>query len=211
MAFELIRDRHGEVLVLSPRGRLDNDNAAEFELAAQELIAAGERHIVVDLAGLGYTSNAGLRVLGKMNKALKSPTTSLRLSGLTPSMKQVFDAAGIAMVFDIRPNLVAALADHPAARGAGELGREAARLLGAAAVATPDTGAAPDTVKRLAELAAELLKIGAPPPRAPRPMADATQLAMKIRPEDIAKAMAAQRASAGRPWWKRLFGKGKTT
>lgn len=210
MAFELVRDRHGEVLVLSPRGRLDNDNAAEFELAAQELIAAGERHIVVDLAGLGYTSNAGLRVLGKMNKALKSPTTSLRLSGLTPAMKQVFDAAGIATVFDIRPNLVAALADHPAAQGSGQLGREVARLLGADASAAEAAGA-PDGVKRLAELAVELLRIGAPAPRAARPMTDATQLAMKIRPEDIAKAMAAQKSAAGGGWWKRLFGRGKST
>jgi anti-sigma B factor antagonist len=210
MAFELIRDRHGAVLVLSPRGRLDNDNAAEFELAAQELIAAGERNIVVDLAGLGYTSNAGLRVLGKMNKALKSPGMSLRLCGLTPSLKQVFDAAGIAMVFDIRPNLVAALADHPAARGAGELGREAARLLGAAVDVEPAT-VVPEATKRLAELAADLLKIGAPAPRPSRPMADATQLAMKIRPEDIAKAMAAQRPAAQGAWWKRLFGKGKST
>lgn len=210
MAFELIRDRHGEVLVLSPRGRLDNDNAAEFELAAQEMIAAGERHIVIDLSGLGYTSNAGLRVLGKMNKALKSPTTSLRLCGLTPAMKQVFDAAGIAMVFDLRPNLVAALADHPAAQGSGQLGKEAARLLGALAPAE-DAAPTPDNVKRLAELAAELLKIGAPAPRAPRPMADATQLAMKIRPEDIAKAMAAQQSAGRASWWKRLFGGGKST
>lgn len=210
MAFELIRDRHGEVLVLSPRGRLDNDNAAEFELAAQELISAGERHIVVDLAGLGYTSNAGLRVLGKMNKALKSPTTSLRISGLTPAMKQVFDAAGIAMVFDIRPNLVAALADHPAAQGSGKLGKEAARLLGAAPVGA-EPAPATDGVKKLAELAVELLKIGAPAPRAARPMMDATQLAMRIRPEDIAKAMAAQRPATSANWWKRLFGKGKST
>lgn len=210
MAFELIRERHGAVLVLSPRGRLDNDNAAEFELAAQEMISAGERHIVVDLAGLGYTSNAGLRVLGKMNKALKSPGTSLRLSGLTPAMKQVFDAAGIATVFDIRPNLVAALADHPAAQGSGEIGRAAARLLGAVestAAAAPAT----DSVKRLAELAAELLKLGAPAPRPARPMADATQLAMKIRPEDIAKAMAAQKANSGGSWWKRLFSRGRST
>ena len=30
MAFELVKDRHGGVLVLRPQGRLDNDNAAEF-------------------------------------------------------------------------------------------------------------------------------------------------------------------------------------
>jgi anti-sigma B factor antagonist len=208
MAFELIRERHGGVLVLSPRGRLDNDNAAEFELAAQELIAAGESHVVVDLAGLNYTSNAGLRVLGKMNKALKAPGTSLRLCGLTPAMKQVFDAAGIMLVFDLRPNLIAALADHPAARGAGELGREAGRLLGVAAESEVPAG--DGGTQRLAELAAELLSAGIAPRRAPRAMTDATQLAVRIKPEDIARAVAAQKQAASVGWWKRLFGGGKS-
>lgn len=207
MAFELIRERHGGVLVLGPRGRLDNDNAAEFELAAQELLAAGERHVVVDLSGLNYTSNAGLRVLGKMGKALKSPSTSLRLCSLTPALRQVFDAAGITLVFDIRPNLVAALADHPAAQGAGEVGREAARLFGLALPpATPGTN---DASKRLAELAFELFSAGGGGQSAPRPMRDATQLALRVRPEDVAKALAAQASAPAGKWWQRLFQRGK--
>jgi anti-anti-sigma factor len=206
VAFELVRERHGGVLVLGPRGRLDNDNAAEFELAAQELLAAGERHVVIDLSGLNYTSNAGLRVLGKMGKALKSPGTSLRLCSPTPALRQVFDAAGIAMVFDIRPNLVAALADHPAAQGAGEVGRETARLFGLAL--PPAEPATTESSKRLAELAFELFTAGAGQ-AAPRPMRDATQLALKVRPEDVARALAAQQSAPAAKWWQRLFGKGK--
>jgi anti-anti-sigma factor len=206
VAFELVRERHGGVLVLGPRGRLDNDNAAEFELAAQELLAAGERHVVIDLSGLNYTSNAGLRVLGKMGKALKSPGTSLRLCSLTPALRQVFDAAGITMVFDIRPNLVAALADHPAAQGAGEVGRETARLFGLAL--PPAVPESTESSKRLAELAFELFTSGAGQ-AAPRPMRDATQLALKVRPEDVARALAAQQSAPAAKWWQRLFGKGK--
>ncbi len=204
MAFELIKDRFGGVLVLTPRGRLDNDNAAEFELAAQELIAAGERHIVVDLSGLNYTSNAGLRVLGKIGKALKTPTTSLRLCGLTPTLRQVFDAAGITLVFDVRDDLATALGDHPAAKGAGELGRHAASLLGVSP-AVASEAAVPDNIRNLAALATELMS-SAGAPRAGRVMVDATQLKMrKVRPEDIARA-AQQQAKGG--WWKRLFKRG---
>jgi anti-anti-sigma factor len=208
MEFELIRDRHGGVLVLSPRGRLDNDNAAEFELAAQELLAAGERHIVVDLSGLNYTSNAGLRVLGKMGKALKSPSTSLRLCSLTPALRQVFDAAGIAMVFDIRSDLGAALADHPAAQSAGKVGRAVEQLLGVAPVA-PDLPPVADADKRLSELAFELLAAADASRAAPRPMRDATQLALKVRPEDVARALAAQSAAEPDKWWQRWFKRGK--
>jgi anti-anti-sigma factor len=209
MGFELLQERHGGVLVLSPRGRLDNDNAAEFELAAQELINAGERHIVVDLAGLNYASNAGLRVLGKMGKALRTPSTSLRLCGLTPVLRQVFDQAGIASVFEIRPDRRNALADHPAAQGAGELGRAAAHLLGVADAA-PDADGASDSVRKLAPLAVELLATGIAAPR-PRAMVDATQLAPKVRDSDVARALAAQAAAQPRlRWWQKLFGKGKT-
>lgn len=201
MAFELIKDRYGGVLVLTPRGRLDNDNAAEFELAAQELIAAGERHIVVDLSGLNYTSNAGLRVLGKIGKALKTPTTSLRLCGLTPTLRQVFDAAGITLVFDVRDDLATALGDHPAAKGAGELGRHAASLLGLPPAVAPEA-AVPDNTRNLAALATELMS-SAGAPRVGRAMVDATQLKMrKVQPEDIARAVQ-QQAKGG--WWKRLF------
>lgn len=205
MAFELLKDRHGGVLVLTPRGRLDNDNAAEFELAAQELIAAGERHIVVDLSGLNYASNAGLRVLGKMGKALKTPTTSLRLCGLTPTLRQVFDAAGITLVFDLRDDLATALGDHPAARGAGELGRHAAKLLGLSpAVGTE--AAVPDNIRNLAALATELMSSGAAAPRAGRPLVDATQLKMRrVQPEDIARAA---KATVKGSWWQRLFKRG---
>jgi anti-anti-sigma factor len=209
MPLEFGKERHGGVLVLAPQGRLDNENAAEFELAAQELINGGERHIVVDLADLSYSSNAGLRVLGKMAKALKTPTTSLRLCGLSPQLRQVFDAAGIAMVFDIRPNLQLALADHPAARGAGELGREAARLLGLPET-PPEAAPATDAIRNLAQLAAELMSTKGGPPRAVRAMVDATQLAPRVTAADIARVRAEQAADEKKPgFWKRLFGFGR--
>lgn len=207
MAFELLRERRGGVLVLTPRGRLDNDNAPEFELAAQEIIGGGERHVIVDLAQLTYTSNAGLRVLGKIGKALRGPSTSLRLCGLTPALRQVFDAAGIASVFDVRVDLDAALSDHPAARGAGEIGQHVARLLGVApppAIAPPGDEAA----RTLATLALDLMAGNATGPRASRPLVDATQLVPRVRPEDIARVRAAE-SEARRSWWQRLFGRGK--
>lgn len=212
MAFELIKNRHGGVLVLTPKGRLDNDNAAEFELAAQELLVAGERHLVIDLAELNYASNAGLRVFGKLGKALKGPTTSLRLSGLTPALRQVFEAAGVLGIFDIRPSLQVALGDHPAAQGAGELGRLAAQLLGVEAANDP--APASEAIRNIASLAGELMSTGVMAPRAARPMVDATQLAPKVRAEDIARVRQQQAAAAtpaAKPssFWQRLFGGGK--
>lgn len=203
MTFAYSQERHGGVLVVAPSGRLDNDSAVDFELAAQELLNAGERHIVVDLAQLNYISNAGLRVLGKLGKALRTPETSLRLCGLTSAVRQVFDTAGAAAMFDIRADLKTAIGDHPAARGAGELVREAMRVLGVRA----DTPApAPlANAATLAQLARDLLGGNAPPPRAARAMAAGTQVVARVRPEDVAAATAAKRQNKN--WFQRLFGK----
>ncbi len=204
MTVQFSQERHGAVLVLAPRGRLDNESAADFELLAQELLAAGERHLVVDLSQLNYISNAGLRVLGILGKALRTPATSLRVCGLTPPLMQVFDAAGASAMFEMRPDLRRAIADHPAAQGASELVSEAMRLLGI----TPSTTAPVDVpnVKTLAALAVELLAGGIAAPRAARAMAAGTQVVARVRPQDEAAALAAQ---AKPNWLQRLFGKRK--
>lgn len=203
MTFAYSQERHGGVLVVAPSGRLDNDSAVDFELAAQELLNAGERHIVVDLAQLNYISNAGLRVLGKLGKALRTPETSLRLCGLTAAVRQVFDAAGAATMFDIRPDLKTAIGDHPAARGAGDLVREAMRVLGVRADAPAPVPLA--NAATLAQLARDLMGGNAPPPRAARAMAAGTQVVMRVRPEDVAAAIAAKQQKKN--WFQRLFGK----
>ena len=204
MAFAFSQERHGGVLVVVPSGRLDNESAVDFEMAAQELLNAGERHIVVDLAQLNYISNAGLRVLGKLGKALKTPETSLRLCGLTASVQQVFDAAGAATMFEIRPNLKNAVGDHPAARGAADLVREALRLLGGSEQNAATV--APANANTFAQLAVELLAGGAAP-RAARAMAAGTQVVKSVRVQDIAAAPPAK--DGKRSWFQRLFGKGK--
>jgi len=200
MAVELRQERHGGVLVLAPCGRLDNESAADFELGVQELLGAGERHLVVDLAGLNYISNAGLRVLAAAAKALNAPATSLRVCGLTPAVRQVFDAAGFSAMFDLYPDQAAALSGHPAARGA-DLGALAARLLGCEAATVPEPPAGPDAA-RLAALAMELLAT-AQQPRAARAMADGTRMVPRVA-APVAPAPAPPSAA---PWWKRLLGR----
>ena len=202
MTFAWAQERYGGVLVLAPSGRLDNDSAVDFELAAQELLNAGERHIVVDLRHLNYISNAGLRVLGKLGKALRTPETSLRLCGLTSAVRQVFDAAGAAAMFDIRRDLNTAIGDHPAARGAGDLVREAMRLLGIAPRAEPPVQHA--NAATLAQLARELLGGNATPPRAARALAAGTQVVVRVRSEDVAAAAADEPPKKN--WLQRLFG-----
>lgn len=205
---DITRERQGGVLVVGLRGRLDNESAADLELLAQEVIASGERHLVIDLGELGYLSNAGLRVLGSLGKSLNTPTTSLRIAGPTQAVRQVFESGGAGLQFDIRPSIGAALADHPAARG-GMLAQHVARLLGLSAAI--DASPPPKGIDKLAQSAFDLLSGTSNQPRAARAVAQGTQVMRRVVPVpgNAGGGQAAAPAEKKLSFWQRLFGRKK--
>lgn len=140
MALEIREESVGDTRVLELSGRLDTETSADLELAVQDLLQAGEKRFVLDLAGVGYVSSAGLRVLLMLGKSVDGKGM-LRLAGLNPAVRQVFDVAGFTPLFAIFPDRAAALAagegkskgKTPAARPAQtwDLAAEAAKLLDA--------------------------------------------------------------------------------
>jgi anti-anti-sigma factor len=109
VALEIREETIDEVRVLGLSGRLDTDTSADLELAVQDLIDAGGSHFVIDLSGVGYVSSAGLRVLLMLGKSVDGKG-SLRLCGLNPTVRQVFDVAGFTQLFAIFANREAILA-----------------------------------------------------------------------------------------------------
>ena len=109
MAIAINEEKVGEVTVLGLVGRLDTDTSADLELAVQDLMQAGVRQFVVDLSGVGYVSSAGLRVLLSLGKTVEN-SGGLRLAGLNPTVRQVFDVAGFTQLFAIFASRDAALA-----------------------------------------------------------------------------------------------------
>lgn len=109
MALAINEEKVGEVTVLGLVGRLDTDTSADLELAVQDLMQAGVRQFLVDLSGVGYVSSAGLRVLLSLGKTVEN-SGGLRLAGLNPTVRQVFDVAGFTQLFAIFASRDAALA-----------------------------------------------------------------------------------------------------
>ncbi|MEZ5461158.1 STAS domain-containing protein [Dokdonella sp.] len=109
MALEIRDERVGDVLVIDLSGRLDTDTSADLELAVQDLLETGVRDFIINLAGVGYVSSAGLRVLLMLGKGVDG-NGSLRLAGLNPTVRQVFDVAGFTQLFTILPDRESALA-----------------------------------------------------------------------------------------------------
>jgi anti-anti-sigma factor len=131
MALSIEEEKAGDVTVLGLSGRLDTDTSSDLELAVQDLLQSGARKFVVDLSGVGYVSSAGLRVLLSLGKTVAN-SGNLRLCGLNPTVRQVFDVAGFTQLFAIFASRDAALAGKtkPAPRMENPLAAKAAQLLG---------------------------------------------------------------------------------
>jgi anti-anti-sigma factor len=162
---EIRQEQRGGISVLVPVGRLDTDSSSDLELALQDLRAAGSKHFVIDMDEIGYVSSAGLRVLLMLAKQLEGGKGSMRISGLNPQVKQVFDIAGFTKLFAIFPTLPAALDQHPNASDTSPaLGSLASKIIGAAqSNSSPDADDA-----KMARAAAGLL--GVKPKAAPKPV-----------------------------------------
>lgn len=198
---EIGQEQVGAVQVLTPVGRLDTDSASDFELAVQDLQAAGAKHFVVDFGKVNYVSSAGLRVLLALAKATESGG-SLRVCGLNAQVKQVFDVAGFTKLFQMYPERKGALDKHPEIKSSG-IGKLAASLMGAKDGAAGASGGGSGVAKS----AASLLGVKGDKPVAPAPAPTPVAQAKTTAPTPVAPPPPAPPAEKKKGFFARLFGK----
>lgn len=86
-------------LRLALAGRLDSSTAPEFDTAVAKVLSAPPSILVLDLAELDYISSAGLRVVFKLQKAVKGGGGEVLMVNLKPPVKKVFE------IIDALPSL----------------------------------------------------------------------------------------------------------
>ena len=109
-------------LRLALGGRLDSTTAPEFDAAVAGVLSAPPSILVLDLAELDYISSAGLRVVFKLQKAVKGAAGEVLMVNLKPPVKKVFeiiDALPSLSVFSSVQELDDYL-DHMQARARGD-------------------------------------------------------------------------------------------
>lgn len=97
------------VSVVKVMGRVDSATAPDLEKALQGLLEAERSRIVLDLQETDYMSSAGLRVLVAAHKTAKKNGGGLGLAQPSARVMEVLDLAGLAPVFDIYPDVLAAV------------------------------------------------------------------------------------------------------
>lgn len=94
------QEKHDEVIVVAPQGRIDSTTSAAFDAHLSGLPKIGPR-IVIDFAEVDYISSAGLRVMLTLAKRVRDARGALALCSLDDTVRQVFELAGFLPLFAV--------------------------------------------------------------------------------------------------------------
>lgn len=102
-------DRSRNIVVLRVSGSLDALTAGELSDRFSALIDGGEARLVADLAGLDYTSSAGLRTLLGALKQARGAGGDLRLAAVQGPVKKVLDLSGFSGIMKLFSDVESAI------------------------------------------------------------------------------------------------------
>lgn len=103
-------NKNADVLVVTPKGRLDTQSSPEAEQFITNAIDQGEKRILVDFGSTDYISSAGLRVLLKATKLLKQAGGAFGLCNANEQIREVLKISGFETLMPCYESLDEALA-----------------------------------------------------------------------------------------------------
>ncbi|MBI1801699.1 MAG: STAS domain-containing protein [Chloroflexi bacterium] len=111
---EITTKRFERVDLISVSGRVDHQTAPELEKALRSILESGRHSLVVDLSAVGYVSSAGLKALQATAKVARGGLLGgdLRLAGLQPNIKEIFDTIGFTQLFKIYDSALDAVGSY---------------------------------------------------------------------------------------------------
>ncbi len=96
--------------VFEATGDIDLHRSTEFQQALLALAGQKPDVIVLDLAGVGYMDSSGMASLVKLLARVRRDGIALKLAGLSPRVRSVFEITRLDTVFDIYGSTEEALA-----------------------------------------------------------------------------------------------------
>ena len=122
---ELLSARHGDALVLSPRGRIDHASAEAFKAALEPHLAGcgPGRPLVLDLGAVDYIASIGLRALILASRQARAQGGTIVVAALGPLVREIFEISKFTLVFPCFPSVADALTDLAARPQPGAGGR----------------------------------------------------------------------------------------
>ena len=94
--------RKDGILVAALNGRVDSNNANEFQKMMEAKIDPKDRALIMDFEQISYISSAGLRVVVVMAKKFKGPYKKLVICALSEPIKKLFTMTGLDQAMTLR-------------------------------------------------------------------------------------------------------------
>jgi anti-sigma B factor antagonist len=105
--FSISRSNEGDLSILALEGFLDAHTAPEFEKSIQSELDAGRIKLVVNCEKLTYISSAGLGVFMGFIEEIREKGGDIKICGLSPKVKNVFELLGFSAIYDIMDDVPA--------------------------------------------------------------------------------------------------------
>lgn len=98
------------IQVIAASGRVDSENAMEFEKQVRTAIEDTADGVVLDLAGTQYMASAGLRAILLVAKELETRKVQFALCSVSKEVLNVLKIAGFLRLMDVVPTRQEAVA-----------------------------------------------------------------------------------------------------
>lgn len=102
--------REGDILILLPVGRIDNDTSPAFQARLLAALASPGAAVLIDFSGVEYISSAGLRALMMGSRQAKAVKGRLGVAALGPVVKEIFEISRFSLVVQVYETAAEALA-----------------------------------------------------------------------------------------------------
>ncbi len=104
-----IEEKNDIVVINVKEERLDAHNSGDLKLEMSRLFGEGKKNVLVDLNDVRFIDSSGLGALVSGFKNAISNQGNLKLSGLQPQVRSMFELTRLHRVFEIFPSLTEAL------------------------------------------------------------------------------------------------------
>jgi anti-sigma B factor antagonist len=100
------------VTVVSVSGSVDSLNAEQFTESFAQHVREGRVKLVADLAGVSYTSSAGLRSLLGAVKDSRRLGGDLRIAAVQPAVQRILSLSGFTSIIKVFDDVKSAVASY---------------------------------------------------------------------------------------------------
>jgi anti-anti-sigma factor len=107
---EISEQRQGDIIILIPVGRINNDTSTVFQPKLLESVGSAGSRVLIDFSSVEYISSAGLRALMMAAKQSKANNGRFAVAALTPMVKEIFTISRFSLVVQVFETTAEAIA-----------------------------------------------------------------------------------------------------